>query len=184
MPELGKQNPYHVSSSNTPLLELAYADDVILFSEPTRVQQEVFTSLQQHASRYCMQLNFDKTCIMHMNTPVPLPIYYFTPLTHNTHRVKVVYSTTYLEISVNENGTLKSHIGPKLVSARQSFNKLQRLWSRNDIATRFKLKIYKCIFPHIVLYAMHHDWHTTATLNKMDAWHCKLLRRSMKVKTT
>ena len=31
---------------------------------------------------------------------------------------------------------------------------------------------------------MHHDWHTASTLNKMDAWHCKLLRRSMKVKTT
>ena len=30
---------------------------------------------------------------------------------------------------------------------------------------------------------MHHDWHTDSTLNKMDAWHCKLLRRSMKVKT-
>ena len=31
---------------------------------------------------------------------------------------------------------------------------------------------------------MHHDWHTASTLNKMDAWHCKLPRRSMKVKTT
>ena len=30
---------------------------------------------------------------------------------------------------------------------------------------------------------MHHDWHTTATLNKLDAWHCKLLRKAMKVKT-
>ena len=31
---------------------------------------------------------------------------------------------------------------------------------------------------------MHHDWHTAATLSKPDAWHCKLLRRTMKVKTT
>ena len=31
---------------------------------------------------------------------------------------------------------------------------------------------------------MHHDWHTPSTLHKMDAWHCKLLRRTMKVKTT
>ena len=31
---------------------------------------------------------------------------------------------------------------------------------------------------------MHHDWHTAATLTKMDAWHCKQLRRTMKVKTT
>ena len=31
---------------------------------------------------------------------------------------------------------------------------------------------------------MHHDWHRTATLNKLDAWHCKQLRRTMKVKTT
>ena len=119
-----------------------------------------------------------------MNTPVPSPIYYFTPLTPNTHRVKVVYSIKYLGIAVNEHGTLKSHIGPKLVTARQSFNKLQRLWSHSDIETRFKPKIYKGIFPHIVPHAMHHDWHTAATLNKLDAWHCKLLRGPMKVKTT
>ena len=56
-----------------------------------------------------MQLNMDKTCIMHMNTPVPLPIYYFTPLTPNTHRVKVVYAAKYLNISINENGIL-NHI--------------------------------------------------------------------------
>ena len=31
---------------------------------------------------------------------------------------------------------------------------------------------------------MHHDWHTASTLNKIDAWHCKLLRRASKVKTT
>ena len=183
-PEIGIQNPYHVFSSNTPLLELTYADDIILFSKSTVVLQEVFTTLQQHADKYCMQLNLDKTCIMHMNTPVPHPIYYFTPLHPYSKAVKVAYATKYLGVSVNEQGTLKSHIGPKLVTARQSFNKLQRLWSHNDIETKFKLKIYKGIFPHIILYAMHHDWHTTTTLNKMDAWHCKQLRRTMKVKTT
>ena len=54
----------------------------------------------------------------------------------------------------------------------------------NDIETSFKLKIHKVIFPHIVLYAMHHDWHTSAALSKIDAWHRKLLRRTMKGKTT
>ena len=31
---------------------------------------------------------------------------------------------------------------------------------------------------------MHHDWHIDSTLAKMDGWHCRLLRRTMKVKTT
>ena len=31
---------------------------------------------------------------------------------------------------------------------------------------------------------MHHDWRTMSMLNKIDAWHCKQLRRTMKVKTT
>ena len=51
--------------------------------------------------------------------------------------------TKYLGISINEEVTLNSHIGPKLVTARRSFNKLQRLWSHNDIETKFKLRIYK-----------------------------------------
>ena len=89
----------------------------------------------------------DKTCIVQMNNPVPEPIYYFTPLTPNTHRVKVVYSTKYLGMSINEQGILKSHIGPKPVNARQTFTKLQRLWSYNDIETRFKLKL-RHIPPH------------------------------------
>ena len=75
-------------------------------------------------------------------------------------------------------------LGLYLHPGRQGFNKLQRLWSHDDIETRVKLKIYEGIFPHMVLYAMHHDWHTASTLNKMDAWHCKLLRRSMRLKTT
>ena len=47
MPEIDIHNPYIVFSANTPFLDLAYADDIILFSRSTRVLQEVFTSLQQ-----------------------------------------------------------------------------------------------------------------------------------------
>ena len=34
------------------------------------------------------------------------------------------------------------------------------------------------------MYALHYDWHTTSTTAHIDAWHCKLLRRTMKWKTT
>ena len=72
-----------------------------------------------------------------MNTPVPHPIYYFTPLHLHSKAVKVTYTTKYLGVSVSEKGRLKSYIGPKLLTARQSFfNKLQRLWSHNDIETK------------------------------------------------
>ena len=52
-----------------------------------------------------------------------------------------------------------------------------------DTETTFKLKIYKGIIPQIILYAMHHDWHLQSTLDHIDSWHCKQLRRAMKIKT-
>ena len=183
-PELGIQNPYHVFSSNTPLLELAYADDLLFFSRSSVVLQEVLTTLQKHAAIYNMSLNTDKTCVLHMNDPTPRPIFFFTPHSPNTDTVRAMNTTKYLGMAINNKGTLKSHITPKLATARQSFNKLQRLWSHHNIERQFKLKIYKGIFPPMVLYALHHDWHIKSTLGKIDAWHCRLLRRTMSVKTT
>ena len=49
-PQLHIHNPYHVFSANTPLLELAYADDLLFVSRSSTVLQEVFTTLQKHAN--------------------------------------------------------------------------------------------------------------------------------------
>jgi hypothetical protein len=183
-PELGIQNPYHVFSSNMPLLELAYADDLLFFSRSHVVLQEVVTTLQKHANQYNMQLNMDKTTLLHMNDPNPKPIYFFTPTAPNTVPIKVSTNTKYLGMKINNKGTLQTHLKPKLAVARKDFGLLQRLWSHSDIETQFKLKIFKGIYPAIVLYGLHHDWHLDSTLNMIDSWHCRLLRRVLKVKTT
>ena len=36
----------------------------------------------------------------------------------------------------------------------------------------------------MAMYCLHHDWHLDQTLNKIDGWHYRLVRRAMKVKTT
>ena len=36
----------------------------------------------------------------------------------------------------------------------------------------------------MITYALHHDWHIKSTQDKLDAWHLKQLRRTMKHKTT
>ena len=163
---------------------MIYADDILLFSRSTVVLQEFITTLQRTANEYNMQLNMEKTVLLHMNNPSPSPIYFFTPDSPNTNRIKTQNSTKYLGIKVNNKGTLHSHLGPKLSNTRKSFNTLQRLWSHTSIETKFTLKIFSGIFPAMVLYALHHDWHLDSTLNKIDAWHCRLLRRTIKVKTT
>ena len=36
----------------------------------------------------------------------------------------------------------------------------------------------------MVLYCLQHDWHLDSTLDKIDSWQCRLLRRTIRVKTT
>ena len=36
----------------------------------------------------------------------------------------------------------------------------------------------------MALYALHYDWHIHSTLDMIDAWHCRLLRRTLRYKTT
>ena len=103
---------------------------------------------------------------------------------HTAQTVKHSHSIRYLGITVTDKATIRSHLRAKLISTRQSFNTLQRLWSHSNIENQFKLKIYKGVFPQMALYAAHHDWHHKTTTDQVDAWHCKLLRRVMKYKTT
>ena len=113
-----------------------------------------------------------------MNGHDLLPLFFFTPDSPNSTQVPVVNSTKYLGITVNNKGTLKSHLGPKLAYVRKQFNTLQRLWSHGNIDTQFKIKIYKGIFPPMAMYCLQHDWHLDQTLKKIDAWHYRLVRRA------
>merc|ERR1712078_325644 len=117
------------------------------------------STIEQHAAHYNMTLNKDKTVILHMNSPHAADLFFHTPDDPCSVKVPVAHSVKYLGLKLNDKGTLKTHIGPKLVSVRKSFGALQRLWSHDNIETQFKLKIFKGIFPAMVLYGLHHDWH-------------------------
>ena len=181
-------NPFHVHSANHPLLDIAYADDILLLSRNTHILQMVFNTLETEAARYNMQLNKKKTYILHyrhMNVKDDKAhtIYFATNTPADTEAVPTANAIKYLGITINNKGTLKSHLKP-ISYTRKQFGTLQNLWSHTNIEAKFKLKIYKAIFNPMAVYALHYDWHTDATNKYMDGWHIKLLRRTMRWKTT
>ena len=122
-----------------------------------------------------------------MNAPNPSPIFFkqHAPApAPPPEPVPTKTTTRYLGVLITSNGLVRSHLTQKLAKARNDFGTLQRLWSHTSISKQFKLKIFKGIFPPMVLYALHHEWLNTTNRNKLDAWHVKLLRRTIKVKTT
>merc|ERR1712139_63520 len=87
-PQINIHNPYHVHSSNMQLIDMIYADDILLYSRSTVVLQEFLTTLQKHAAFYNMRLNLDKTTLLHMNVTTPIPVYFYTPDHPNMQEVK------------------------------------------------------------------------------------------------
>ena len=113
-----RKNPFHVFSANTPLLELSYADDLIIFSGSIASTQPIPHAIQDEASLYNMHFNLYKTKIMHTNSPNTLDIY-FRSTAQNTCKVPTAYVIRYLRTTANNKGTLRSHMGPKLILVKK-----------------------------------------------------------------
>ena len=132
-----------------------------------------------------MSLNTKKTCVIHMNPdPVPPTFYFRSKDSSPPTAVPTTNTVKYLGITINSKGTLHSHLKPRFAFTRKTFGTLQQLWSHSNISKQFKLKVYKAIFPPMALYGAHYDWHIQTTQNYIDAWHVKLLRRTMGWKVT
>ncbi|CAE8684982.1 unnamed protein product [Polarella glacialis] len=175
-------NAVHTHPAADPLFDLEYADDTVLMSRSNHSITKLLQCLQKEAEPYGMALNRAKTKLLVVNGP-PAGVVTFTDNTP-VHVVGDNESLEYLGTVLNRKGSPQITRTTRLARAKQEFNKLAQFWSHANIKTALKVRVFKQFFYPMVLYGLTHVWLTDGLRNRLDAWHCRCLRRIVRVKVS
>ena len=95
--------------------------------------------------------------------------------------IKCVTSMTYLGGLLSKDANITSELGRKIGYAMHSFSNLQRIWSHANLPIRRKLALFKSLILSKLQYGLESVWLNQCERKQLDAFHCKCLRRIMKI---
>ena len=104
------QYPCNVFAHDTELVDLAYADDTLVFSCSTPVLHKMFHTLPPHANIYNMKLSMDKTVLLSMNPVAPVDL---------SDTFRVPKTIKHLGVTFNNKGNVKVTPGTQTGNNRQ-----------------------------------------------------------------
>ena len=84
---------------------------------------------------------------------------------------------TYSKVLVSCDGKATVEVSRRLGEAASTFKQLDRLWSRSSLGWKRKYKIYDSVVLSKLLYSLDSLWLLKADRARLDAFHCKSLRR-------
>jgi len=88
---------------------------------------------------------------------------------------------TYLGGLLSKDANITSELGRKIGYAMHSFSNLQRIWSHGNLPIRRKLALFKSLILSKLQYGLESVWLNQCERKQLDAFHCKCLRRIMKI---
>ncbi|CAE8641270.1 unnamed protein product [Polarella glacialis] len=186
-------NPFSASS---PLWDLEYADDTVLFSPNPVTLQRLLHILQHHAARIGLHLNLEKCEHLQLNTEQDI---YFrdteqgqcqcstcfpgSPVPHGPP-VPVSAIVKYLGVYLSQKARAQTDITKRLAITYASLKVLRPFFESRDIPADWKFTIYGQVLRAIVLYAVQSETLTVAQNVKLDTLHYRVLRNITHTKTT
>jgi len=184
-----------IHSQNTPLFDLAYADDTALIGKSADTVQRALHHIQTTAAQYHLKLNMGKCELIRMNAHSDIYFYDSNPLTPPTTpqqrtkhlkslTVKVKTQARYLGVYIRQDCSTHTDVNSRLGKARAAFNKLHLFWRHSNLTVPWKLKVYKATFIPMVTYGMESATLTQPQSNKLNAFHCQCLRKILNHKAT
>ena len=161
---------------NGKLLDLDYADDIILICNGPEEMQRVLDCLVNEGRKVGLVINHRKTEIMNMN------IENAQNCSIEGSAIKEVDRFKYLGTYLTKDGSLKLEFEERLRRAHQAMGMLKNIWNNNNFSVHTKIKIYKVMVRSILIYG-HESWYSTVTTdNKLLAFENKALRRILGIK--
>ena len=161
---------------NGKLLDLDYADDIVLICNEPEELQRVLDCLVSEGRKVGLVINSRKTEIMNMNLEnAPDCV-----VEGNT--IRQVDKFKYLGTYLAKDGSLTSEFEERLKKANQAMGMLKNVWNNNNFSIHTKIKIYKVMVRTILIYG-HESWYSTVTTDsKFLAFENKALRRILGIK--
>ncbi|VDP33341.1 unnamed protein product [Schistosoma margrebowiei] len=141
------------------LVDLEYADDIVLFGEDADKMQSLLTTLSNNASMFGMRFSPSK-CKMLLQDWVTST----TELVIGSEVVECVDRFTYLGSLISPCGLVCDEISARIQKARLAFTNLRHLWRRRDIRLSTKGRVYCAAVRPVLLYGNEYSFLMESTL--------------------
>ena len=166
---LWPEEPPHIVCS-----DILYADDTILLSSVASKLQMHLDILVEEGAKYGLELNWDKTVLLNINTEAELA----RPSGDKVTRVdRAVYLGSVLTASASAVPELSRRLG----EASGCFKSLESCWKHANITTKRKTDIYIACVVSKLMYCLESLWLLQADRHRLDAFHAKCLRRILNI---
>ncbi|CAH8590969.1 unnamed protein product [Dicrocoelium dendriticum] len=129
------------------VVDLDYADDIVLLGDDPHIVQLALNRLAIEASKYGMYFSPSKCKALFQDWQVPLPA-----LTLAGATLEVVESFVYLGSCITAGGAVGDEISMRISRAGLAFPRLRYLWRRHDIRLSIKGWIYCATVRAVLLY--------------------------------
>ena len=165
------------------LFEVTFADDLALTLASSTQAQQALSILKGVAVRWGLILNWDKTVVVQMQPPSIPRVGPAESLTLDSgEEVKVVGSTKYIGLRVNDHGDQMEEIRRRISSASFAFHKWSRILvdkrKRSAPCIKARTNLYKCYVLPALMYGGPEAWALPQDkLNGVAAIHNAFLRR-------
>ncbi|VDO76135.1 unnamed protein product [Schistosoma margrebowiei] len=129
------------------LVDLEYADDIVLFGEDADKMQSLLTTLSNNASMFGMRFSPSKCKMLLQDWVTSTP-----ELVIGSEVVECVDRFTYLGSLISPCGLVCNEISARIQKARLAFANLRHLWRRRDIRLPTKGRVYCAAVRSVLLY--------------------------------
>ncbi|MDY6930075.1 MAG: reverse transcriptase family protein [Pseudomonadota bacterium] len=164
---------------NFNLTDLAYADDVVILGPTFSEVQQAINDVNRFSQGVGLRINIAKTKVL----TALVPDDQHTAITIDGEPLEEVDSFIYLGSKCIPTGQGFADIDRRISLARSTFACLQKgLWSRREISTRTKSRIYQAVVRTTLLYGSETWPLRVADRNKIEVFDNDCLRRILHVR--
>ena len=128
---------------------LLFADDIALFTTNPQSLQNQLNELYQYSKKWGLKINVKKTKICIFQKRWQNPDFDFTI---NNDNVEVVKNFVYLGINFTHTGNLVNAVKSLQEQALVAYNNILSIFSRVNLDTKTKIKLFDCMVTPIILY--------------------------------
>ncbi|CAH8292457.1 unnamed protein product [Schistosoma rodhaini] len=130
------------------LLDLEYADDIVLLCDNAQGMQSALNQLAISVRRYGMCFAPSKCKVLLQDWQDSHPV-----LTLDGEEIEVVEKFVYLGSYISAGGGVSDEIDARIMKARAAYANLGHLWRLCDISLAVKCRIYNASVRAVLLYA-------------------------------
>ena len=156
------------------VMELLYADDLVIICETEKLLNEVILSFERATQAWGLTISVKKTKILIANSDGESVS---EPLVIRGEQLERVKEFVYLGSTLTEKGGSVTEIERRINLGYYKFNDLKKsIWNQSAISLKTKVQIYRATVLSTVLYGAESWTCTDKEYSRLNAFNTKLLR--------